>query len=299
MNTIYYRSIPKITQYFRPKTIQEAVALLNEYREEAKILAGGTDLLFAMRSRSVMPKYIVDITKISGLDQIRHDKPDTLVIGGLVTLRSAELSKTVKEECPPLWEALHQMASIQVRNMGTIAGNICRASPSGDTIAPLLALKAKIRIAGRNKSSILPLEKFFTKPGGTVLKDCEILIEIHVPKLPANTGTAFLRISRVEADLAKVIVAIALQIKDGICSDVGIALGGVAPTPFRAKQAEQVLKNRDLTDTLIADAAEVGSNEIKPITDVRSNADYRKAISRVLLRRAIDISWKKAQGVIH
>ena len=182
--------------------------------------------------------------------------------------------------------------------MGTVIGNICRASPAADTAPPLLALEARVEIAGPGGSRVVPLEDFFIAPGETVLKPGEMVAGIRVPKLQANTGTAFLRITRVAADLAKVNVASVVTIKDGACQEARIALGGVAPTPIRAKKAEGFLAGKKLEDEVIEKAAGLAADESRCIDDVRSTAEYRKEVVKVLVSRAIRICQTRAQGKV-
>ena len=295
MSIIYYNTMPTFEYYFRPETVEEVVSLLMRYGEEAKILAGGTDLLVLMRSRSVVPRCVVDITRLPGLNCIKKEKPDTLKIGALATLRAVELSSLVKDEYPLLNEAVTRMANTQIRNMATVVGNICRASPSADTAPPLLALEASVEISGPDESRIVPLESFFTGPGETVLKPSEMVTEILVPKLRTNTGTAFLRATRVAADLAKVSVASVVVVEDGTCKVARIALGGVAPTPIRARAAEDLLMGNKLEDRVIEEAASLAVEESKPISDVRSTEEYRREICKVMVSRAIKTSLERAQ----
>jgi CO/xanthine dehydrogenase FAD-binding subunit len=296
MDIIYYTTLPPLEYYFQPKTVSDAVSLLVSYGEEAKILAGGTDLLVLMRSRALRPECIVDITRVPGLDYISYQDEDGLRIGALATLRAVELSKVVKDKYLVLYEAVQQMGSTQVKNMGTVVGNLCRASPAADTAPPLLVLEAEVRIAGPIETRTVPLEGFFIGPGQTVLEYYEMVTEIIVPGLPAGTGMAFLRATRVAADLAKVNVAAAVTVKNGACEDARIALGGVAPTPIRARKAEEVLKGEKLGDGVVQEAAEIAATEIRPIDDLRSSAEYRQELSKVLVRRAIRLSQQRAQG---
>jgi CO/xanthine dehydrogenase FAD-binding subunit len=296
MDIIYYTTLPPLEYYFQPKTVSDAVSLLVSYGEEAKILAGGTDLLVLMRSRALRPECIIDITRVPGLDYISYHDEDGLRIGALATLRAVELSKVVKDKYLVLYEAVQQMGSTQVKNMGTVVGNLCRASPAADTAPPLLVLEAEVRIAGPIETRTVPLEGFFIGPGQTVLEYYEMVTEIIVPGLPAGTGMAFLRATRVAADLAKVNVAAAVTVKNGACEDARIALGGVAPTPIRARKAEEVLKGEKLGDGVVQEAAEIAATEIRPIDDLRSSAEYRQELSKVLVRRAIRLSQQRAQG---
>ena len=298
MGIIYYTTLPALEYYFQPKTVSEAVSLLASYGEEAKILAGGTDLLALMRNRILKPKCVIDITRITGLDYISYQNGDGLRIGALATLRAVELSKVVKDKYLVLYEAAQQMGSTQIKNMGTVAGNLCRASPSADTAPALLVLGAAVRVAGPSETRIVPLDSLFIGPGETVLKHYEMVTEIVVPEPSPGTGMAFLRVTRVAADLAKVNVAAALTVKNGACEDVRIALGGVAPTPVRAKRAEEVLKGKKLDHGVVQEAAETAATEIRPIDDLRSTAEYRKELSKVLVRRAIRLSQERAQSVV-
>jgi carbon-monoxide dehydrogenase medium subunit len=296
MGIIYYTTLPALKYYFQPETVGDAVSLLASYGERAKILAGGTDLLVLMRSRVLRPECIIDITRVSEIDYISYRDEDGLRIGALATLRAVELSKVVKDRYHALYEAVQQMGSTQVKNMGTVVGNLCRASPAADTAPPLLVLQAEVRIAGPIEARIVPLEDFFIGPGQTVLQYYEMVTEIIVPGPPTGTGMAFSRATRVAADLAKVNVAAAVTVRNGACEDARIALGGVAPTPIRARKAEEVLKGEKLGDGVVQEAAEIAATEIRPIDDVRSSAEYRKELSKVLVRRAIRLSQQRAQG---
>ena len=277
------------------KSIEEAVSLLASYGREAKVVAGGTDLLNLMRTGALTPKYLIDITRIPGLDFMGYDEAGGLRIGALVTLSTVEVSKLVKEKYPLLYEAVHQMGTTQVRNRATVVGNLCRASPSADTAPPLLALKAQLKIAGSSETRIVGLEDFFVGPGETVLKYDEIVAEIQVPKLPGGTGASFIRATRGGADLATVNVATVVIIKNGVCQDARIALGGVAPTPIRADKAEKVLRTTKLENKVIEEAAQTAADQTKPITDIRSTADYRKELTKVLVRRALKMSVERAE----
>jgi len=294
LKTIYYNYLPTMDQYFKPKKVEEAVSLITNYGDQAKILAGGTDLLVQMRDRSLTPKCIVDITNIPELNYVKQDR-DILKIGALATIRAVELSPIVKDKYVNLYEATHQMATTQIRNMGTVVGNICRASPAADTAPPLLALKSSVEIIGSSGTRIIPLEEFFLGPGQTALEPHEMVLAIHVPELPTGNGTAFLRVTRVAADLAKINVSSVVIIKNGICQDARIALGGIAPTPIRARKAEALLRDSRLNEELIKKAAGIAANETKPITDIRSTKEYRKELSEVLVRRTINISRQRAE----
>ncbi len=292
MNLIFHRNLPAYDQYFLPKTTEEAVSLLAEGNKEAKILAGGTDLLVQMRNRQLVPKCIVNISSLSELSGISLNE-HSVRLGALATLRDVEVSPIVKKEFPLLHEAVSQMATVQVRNMGTVVGNLCHGSPGADTPPPLLTLEADVKVVGPDGVKTISLDKFFTGPRDTVLNPNELVTEVRIPKLQPNSGTAFLRLTRVAADLAKVNVAVVLRVKNGICEDVKIALGAVAPTPIRARKAEEVLRGNMLNEKLIEKTAQTAAEDTSPITDIRSTKEYRKEVSKVLVRRAINICIKR------
>ncbi len=291
-----YTTAPKFEEYYQPKTIEEAISLLARYGKESKLLAGGTDLLNFMRGGALSPKYLIDITRIPGLDHVTVDETGTLRIGALATPKAVAESEAVKKEWPLLREAISEIGPTQLQNMCTVVGNISRASPSADSAPALLVLDASVVIKGPSEIRIVPVQEFFMGPGETALGENEIVTEIRLPRLPAGTGTAFLKLTRVAEDLAKVNVASLLVVQDGVCKEARISLGGVAPTPMRAKKAEEVLKGNRLDDELIALAAETAAGETRPITDVRSTAEYRKEVSKVLVGRAIKLSWERVQG---
>lgn len=287
--------LPKF-EYLDPKTIEEACSLLSQHGDKARLIAGGTDLLIIMKHKEVTPEYLVGLKGIPNLDSIDADAGGVR-IGALATLRSIGDSAVVRERFPFLADIAGKMATHQIRNMGTIGGNICNAAPSADTAPSLICLGAKAKLVGPKKERIVAVEEFFTGPGETVLKAGEILTEIQVPNQPAHTGGAYLRLTRLSVDLAVVGVAalVTLQGKGGLCKEARIALGAVAPTPIRAKKAEGVITGKKIEDGLIEEAAQIASEEARPITDVRGSAPYRTDIVRVLTKRAIGQALEQAK----
>lgn len=287
--------LPKF-EYLDPKTIEEACSLLSQHGDKARLIAGGTDLLIIMKHKEVTPEYLVGLKGIPNLDSIDADA-EGVRIGALATLRSIGDSAVVRERFPFLADIAGKMATHQIRNMGTIGGNICNAAPSADTAPSLICLGAKAKLVGPKKERIVTVEEFFTGPGETVLKAGEILTEIQVPNQPAHTGGAYLRLTRLSVDLAVVGVAalVTLEGKGGLCKEARIALGAVAPTPIRAKKAEGVITGKKIEDGLIEEAAQIASEEARPITDVRGSAPYRTDIVRVLTKRAIGQALEQAK----
>ncbi len=271
--------------YFSPATIAEATSILEDHGPKAVVLAGGTDLLSMMKLRAVLPEAVVSLTKIDGLNFIREEDGN-LKIGALTPIAEILASDLVRRKYPCLHEATRNFATPQIRNMATIGGNVCRSSPSGDTLPPLMALEADLLLAGPKGQREVPVEAFFTGPGLNVL-DREILTEITLPRPGEQFKTAFLKLTRNSSDLAKVNCAVTLAVKNGECSDVKIVLGAVAGRPVRARQAEQALKGQPLNDETVALAAEKVVEDIDPISDARSTAAYRTQVSKVLAARAI------------
>ncbi len=286
VNKVNTRILPVEFEYFEPRSIKEAVELLTKYGSEAKILAGGTDLIVRMKQRFIEPKYIINIKKIRELDFI-EDRGDHLAIGAATKLREIEKSGVVKKKFMALYEAVRSMAGVQIRNMATIGGNLCNASPAADTAPPLLVFEAKLKIVGLDGERVVPISEFFLGPGKTLLKPNEILAEIQVPYQLEDVGSAFIKIARVAMDLAKVNVAVALRTEGNIIKLVRIALGAVAPTPIRACKTEEFLVGKELNEETLRKAAEIVKTEVKPITDIRSTVEYRREVSGVIVKDAL------------
>lgn len=281
--------------YFEPTTIEEATQILSKYGTKVKVLAGGVDLVARMRRRQVQPQYVVSILSIPGLDYIQSDKAG-LRFGALTTIRSIELSPIVERDYAVLYEAANQIASVQVKTMGTAVGNLCVATPASDIASALYALGARLRIVGLASERIIPIENFFVGVNQTVLEPGEIVTEVILPSPTPQTGGAFFKLVRTASDIAKVNVAVSLTVTDNACRDAKIALGSVAPTVFRATQAEKALKGSTLEPKVVEEAAQLAAQEAKPITDLRSTVEYRGEMVRVLVRRAVEKALTKARA---
>lgn len=278
--------------YFEPKTLTETTSLLAKFGQKGRVVAGGTDLFVLIRNQVIAPEYVIGISKIPNMDAV-VDQEKGLKIGALATIRAIETSPIILEKFAALGEAAHALGSTHVRNTATVGGNLCRAAPSAELACPLLVLDAELTVVGPTGKRVVPIDSFFTGPGQTALRKDEILTEINLPKLPQNAGTAFLKVSRTAIDLAQVNAAVALTIVNGVCKDVKIALGAVAPTPIRAKKAEEALKGKTIKtgeEKIIEEIAKIASEETKPISDVRATAEYRQTVSGVLAKRAIKIA---------
>lgn len=272
------------SEYFKPTSVAEAVKLLDEYGEKGRLIAGGTDLLVEKAQVEVL----IDITGL-GLDYIKSDSQGAR-IGATTTFADIEASPLLgKSPYNVLAQAARQIGTPQIRNVATIGGNICYAVPSADSAPALLVLDATLSIAGPTGERSIDIADFFRDVRKNALDRGELLTEIQLPTLPARTGTAFIKKGRVAtADLAVVNVAVRLTITaDNICQDVCIALGAVAPTPLRVKEAEAMLRGEEPQEELLRQVAARASEEIKPISDVRSSAEYRRTLSCILVERVL------------
>jgi len=283
--------------YFEPKTVSEALSLLAKHGAEAKVIAGGTDVMVDIKYKEE-PGCLVNIKKIPGLGAIQENGAG-LRIGPLVTIHELETNKLVREKLPVLWEASHQFASLQIRNTATIGGNICRASPSGETLAPLLVLDAKAKIAFADGEKTEPFTSFFQGPGKSTVGLKGLLTEITVPYPAPGSKSVYLKHAvRGAMDIAMVGVAVLItpDTAKNSLQDVRIGLGAVAPTPLRASKTEALLRGKPLTAALLKEAAAMAASESSPISDQRSSAEYRRWIVEALTRRGLEQTWKAATG---
>lgn len=284
----YLLKLPKF-EHFEAKEILEACLLLSKYGERAKLIAGGTDLLVSMKKREVIPEYLIDIKGIRDLSYIQYQR-GVLRIGAVTPLNDIEGFPIIQERFPILASACHQIGTPQIRNLGTIGGNLCNASPSADTAPALIGLGAKAKIMGLKGERTISLEEFFVGPGQSALQDSEILTEIIVPELPGLSRGEYLKLpARTTIDIAVVGVAVIVTFdpKDNKIGDIKIVLGAVAPTPVRAHKAEKIIIGKTVEGQLIEKAAQVAAEEARPISDIRGSAKYRREMVKVLTQRAI------------
>lgn len=279
----------KYFDYAEPASLQEAMGLLQAGGGQATLMAGGTDLMVQMKEHVRSPAQVINIKKIPGMADFGYDPQAGLTLGALVTVREVETSAVTRAHYASLAKASTDFASIQVRNRATVVGNVCRASPSADTLPPLVADRAVLQIQGPDGQRECAVEDFCTGPGRNALAAGEIVTHIRIPAPPAGTGKVYIKHGRrAQMELATVGVAVTLTLRDATCIAISIVLAAVAPTPLRAARAEAVLRGQPLTSELIAAAAQVASDESRPIGDVRGSADYRRDMVRVLTRRAIE-----------
>jgi len=287
----------KSFEYLRPKTIEEACSMLDRYKEQAKIIAGGQSLLTLMKERLLSPSYLVDIAGIAALDYMNYDPKEGLRIGALTTHRALETSALIKENYRVLTETEKKIASVHIRNVGSIGGNLCHADPAGDLAPPLIALGAGIKAVGLGGERFIPLEDFFVDYFETALQLDEILTEVHVPPPQPRTGVVYLKYSLREVDPALIGVAAAIKVgSDGRCEDVRIVLGAVGSTPMRAKGAEEILKGKAMEEALKEQAAQKASMEANPASDVHASEEYKREMVRVFTKEALGKAFDMARS---
>ena len=276
-------------EFYQPATLAEASRLLKDNGPGGRFLAGGTDLVIAMKEKGLLPKYIVDLKRLSGLSGIREDGDGTIVIGALTTMYAIETSPVITKKYPFLAQSAAEVGSIQIRNRATIGGNMANATPSADVAPSLIALGAIAKIASADGERTLPMEDFFRGPGQNAMNSDEILTEITIPKTSPQLVGEYIKFSpRDMMDLAYIGVAVVYNLgSDKRCTGVRIVLGAVAPTPIRAKNSEALLEGKMLSEEIATQAGDEAARESKPISDVRSSADYRRAMVGVMTKRAI------------
>jgi CO/xanthine dehydrogenase FAD-binding subunit len=280
-------STVKPFEYFAPANVSEALSLLDRWKDEARVIAGGTDLIPLMRDKLVTPQYVIDIDRLSELEYVKETS-NGIRIGALTRLRTIEMSPLIQQKIPVLAQAVAQVGSVQVRNVGTIGGNLANASPAADVAPPLLVCEAKVKAKSLNKEREIRLSEFFTGVKKTKLEYDELLTDIEVPKIPPRTGGDFLKVGKRNALIISIASAAALvSLNETGRSKVRIALGSVAPTPIRARKTESFLEERNITDQMIKEASAIVDSDISPITDIRASADYRKEVSKILVRRVL------------
>jgi carbon-monoxide dehydrogenase medium subunit len=281
--------------YYEPATLEEALALLEEHGSHARLLAGGTDLFVQLKMERNAPEVVIYIGRIPGLDQIKVGDSH-LQVGALASILSLQEHPSLKAHYPAVAEACASFSTIQVQTMGTVGGNLGNGSPAADSAPALIAYDAQIQLTSLEGERRLPLEQFFLGPGKTALKPGELITQVILPRPEKNSGSAFLKISRVEADIAKASAAVMIvrDARQDTIKDCRMVFGSVAPTPLRTRKAESVLIGRKLDDALAMQAARAAAEEIMPIDDVRSTAWYRREAVRAMTYDALMSAWQRS-----
>jgi len=278
-----------------PRSIEDCLKLLAERGPEAKLVAGGTDLLPQMKNGLIKPAAVIDLSGVADLRVLRREDGAGLRVGASVAAREIELDPYTRSAYPALAESGALVGSVQIRNLATVGGNLCNAAPSADMAPPLMALEAEAIIAGPRGRRRVPMADFFTGVRRTVLAPDELLVELIVPAPGPRSGGQYLRHTpRRELDIAVVGVASQITLSDGVCRKARIALAAVAPTPIRATAAERALEGQPLTAQQIARAAQLAVEAARPISDQRGSADFRRHLVGVLTRRTLTTALERA-----
>ncbi|MCW4050443.1 MAG: xanthine dehydrogenase family protein subunit M [Candidatus Bathyarchaeota archaeon] len=295
INKVNTHIIPMEFQYHAPTTLAEASALLEKYGDEAKILAGGTDLIPHMKQRKVEATHVINIKKIPELACIKETSKG-IEIGANTKLRAIELSPLIKEKTPLLSEAAATVGSVQIRNLGTVGGNICNASPSADMATPLLALDTVVNVYNREGSKDYTLEEFLHGRGEVKLEPGELLTGMTIPLQPKNAGMAFEKVGWTTFDIATVNVAAVLTLKDGKIDHCRVTLGACSPAPVRVYQAESILIGEEPTQELFDEAVYLIAACVEPRESWRrAPPEYRRKASQALAIDALTRSIEKAR----
>ena len=287
--------IPPAFEYLRPNTISEAIAFLQQYGDDAKILSGGQSLIPMMKFRLARPGYLIDINRISGLSYIKEEG-GFLRIGGLTREAELENSLLIQSKYPIIFDTARVIADPQVRNMATLAGNLAHGDPANDHPATMLALGAQVVAVGPKGERVLPIESFFITLFTTELQHDEIVSEIRIPVPPPRSGGAYLKLERKVGDFATAGVAVQLTMDGGgTCQKAGIGLTNVGATPVKASEAEESLRGKKLDESAIAQAAQLASDAAEPSSDLRGPAEYKKGLVKELTRRALARANERAR----
>ena len=288
--------IPPSFEYLAPKTIPDAVALLQKHGDEAKILAGGHSLIPAMRLRLAEPGYLIDISGIGGLDYIQEEAGQ-LRIGAMTCEAALEESEIVQRKFPLLLDTAKMIADPSVRNMAPVGGNLAHGDPANDHPATMLALRASVIAEGPNGTREIKIDNFFPDFFTTALSEDEILTEIRIPTPPSASGGAYLKIERKVGDYAAAAVACQLNIdSSGSIENIGLGLTNVGSTPIRASSAEELLKGKKPDENMLAEAGRLAAADSEPMEDLRGSAEYKIALVNELTQRAIKLSLQRAEG---
>lgn len=283
--------------YHKAGTVKDALDLLEEYKEDNKIICGGQSLLILMRQGLIAPENLIDIKNLGELSFIDFDGEKGLRVGATTTHRAIEKSPLVKEHFPVLVEMEENLASVQTRNWGTIGGNLSHADPTGDPGPMFIALGARVKVASKNGDRVLPMEEFFVDYFETVLKEDELLLEIQIPAIPSRTSIAYEKFNIIKNDQGIVSVAVSMTAGEDkkTCEDARIVLGAAAAIPLRARETEQLLRGQKIDDDLIEAAGQKAFEECDPVRDIHASEEYRRQLVKVLTKRMLKKAWEQSR----
>lgn len=282
--------------YYQPQSLKEAYDLMEKLEGRARYIAGGTDILIGIKQEVIRPDALISLRSIDALRGIQYN--GGLLLGSMTLLRDMKRDSVIARRFPVLAEAISVLANPQVRNVATVGGNLCNSAPSADCAPPLMVLEAGLILEGPGGKREVPIEDFFSGPGKNRMDAVEVLTEIKISEMADNACTAFLKSGRVTQDIA-IVNAAALLVMDGIiCRKCRLAVGAVAPVPLRLKEIEKIIEGEVIGPELLDRVSHMVEQEVSPITDVRSTEEYRRIMSGVLVKRAINQALGNFQGEI-
>ena len=282
--------------YLKPGTLQEAMSMLAEHQDECKIICGGQSLLIVMRQGLVVTEYLIDVKGLKDLSYIKYNDKEGLKIGATTTHRTIEKSSVVKGKYPALVEMESKLASIQVRNWGTIGGNLAHADSAGDPAPVLISMKATIKLGSSAGERTVPLDEFYTDLFETCLAKNEMVVEVQVPPVPAKTATKYQKFNLLDSDQGIVAVAATVTADgSGACKEARVVLGNAGVTPIRAKNAEKVLAGKKMSDALLEEAGQAAADECEPVADIHASEEFRRHLVKVLTKRMVKQAWEAAK----
>ncbi len=286
----------KWIDYVSPHSVSEAVSLLAEHKEKARLLAGGTDILVQLRVKRRQPDLLIDVKSIPELNEITYDPSKGLTLGAAVECYKIYNDKAISKAYPGLIDSASLIGGTQIQGRASIGGNLCNAAPSADAIPGLIAMGVTANVIGPGGTREIAVEDFCTAPGESALKSDEMLVSLHFPAPKPNVGVRYIRfIPRNEMDIAVAGVGVSVELENGSFKAARVALASVAPTPLFVKEAGDTLAGKAANDESIQLAANIARDAAKPITDMRGTIEFRKHLCEVLTRRALGTAVERAK----
>jgi carbon-monoxide dehydrogenase medium subunit len=280
-------------EYHQPATVEEALSLLVQHDDDARLISGGTALIQFMKQRLAQPAHVVSLAKIPGLDYIREQEGQ-IRIGALTTMRSVETSPLVQERAPLVAETFRRVATVRIRNMATVGGGLAHGDPNQDPPPTLIALGSSVALRSSSGERTVPLADFFVDYYETAVQAGEVLTELRIPIPPANARGTFIKfLPRTADDYATVSVAAVLEMGEGgLCQSAHVVLGSAGTTPVVATSTQDALSGKILMDDLVANASEGVASQVSPLDDFRGSAEYKRDMAVVFTRRAVEQAWR-------
>ncbi len=271
--------------YYQPETLEEAYGLMEKYKGKAEYIAGGTDIIWRIKQGVVQADALISLRHIKSLGGITLN--GGLRLGSMALFRDIERDSAIARGYPSLFQAVSILANPQIRNVATVGGNLANGAPSADCAPPLMAMDAVLTVEGPGGKRDVPIESFFVGPGQTCMDGTEVLTQVKIPQMGSDTGSIFLKKRRVSQDISIVNAAVLLSMEGSVCRKCRLAVGAVAPVPLRLTDIEAKVEGQEIDADLLDRVGEMVENAVSPITDVRSTEEYRRAMSGVLVKRAI------------